>query len=128
MARVPPSFSFVTVTIIPHLLLKARKIPLQQKVFFYMALFGGFRPGELIALTWEDIDSKGNAVSISKSTSKTKEEMITKPPKTKSSIHIASSRNHESVKALENRAAGLPPVCRNVLVAVSIGGLFAKNA
>ena len=44
-----------------------------------MALFGGFRPGELIALTWEDIDSKGNAVSISKSTSKTKEEMITKP-------------------------------------------------
>ena len=83
MARVPPSFSFVTVTIIPHLLLKARKIPLQQKVLFYMALFGGFRPGELIALTWEDIDSKGNAVSISKSNSKTKEEMITKKPKTK---------------------------------------------
>lgn len=52
--------------------------------------YTGFRLGELIALTWEDIDFKGNAVSISKSTAKTKEGMITKPPKTKSSIRIVS--------------------------------------
>lgn len=54
--------------------LEAQKIPLQQKVFFYMTLFGGFHLGELIALTWDDIDFKGNAVSISKSTAKTKKE------------------------------------------------------
>ena len=55
-----------------------------------MALFGGFRLGELIALTWDDIDFKSCTVSISKSTAKTKDGMITKSPKTASSIRIVS--------------------------------------
>lgn len=70
--------------------LEVRKVPLQQKVFFHMALFGGFRLGELIALTWDDIDFKSCTVSISKSTAKTKDGMITKSPKTASSIRIVS--------------------------------------
>jgi len=69
-------------------------IPTQFKVFFNMALFGGLRLGELIALTWDDIDFKNFSVSITKSTAKTKDGMITKEPKTKSSIRtITLSQN-----------------------------------
>lgn len=67
-----------------------KTIPLQYKVFFYMALFGGFRRGELIALTWNDIDFASNIVSITKSSARTKDGMITKSPKTFSSIRDVS--------------------------------------
>lgn len=50
-----------------------RSVPLQQKVLFNLALFGGFRLGELIALTWDDIDFTSNTVSITKSTARTKD-------------------------------------------------------
>lgn len=61
-------------------------VPLQQKVLFNLALFGGFRLGELIALTWDDVDFTTNTISITKSTARTKDGMITKTPKTLSSI------------------------------------------
>lgn len=69
---------------------ETRKVPLQQKVFFHLALFGGFRLGELIALTWGDVDFNVNTISITKSTAKTKHGMVTKAPKTASSIRIVS--------------------------------------
>lgn len=69
---------------------ETHKVPLQFKVFFYLALFGGFRLGELLALTWNDIDFENNTVSITKSTARTKNGLITKSPKTASSIRIVS--------------------------------------
>lgn len=66
------------------------KVPLQMKVFFYLALFGGFRLGELVALTWDDIDFQNNTVSITKSTAKTKNGQITKCPKTPTSIRTVT--------------------------------------
>lgn len=60
-------------------------VPLQFQLFFKMALFGGFRRGELTALTWNDIDFDKNSVNITKSTARTKDGMINKTPKNFSS-------------------------------------------
>lgn len=66
------------------------KLSQQLKLFFYMALFLGMRKGELIALEWSDIDFNNHSVSITKSTGIVKKEIITKPPKTKSSIRVVA--------------------------------------
>lgn len=65
---------------------ESRSIPAQLNVFFNLALFGGLRRGELIALTWDDIDFDRKTVSVTKSTGYTGKETITKAPKNKSSI------------------------------------------
>lgn len=62
-----------------------REIPLQFKVLFHLAIFGGFRRGELVALTWEDIDFQNHTVTINKASARTKNGIITKTPKTFSS-------------------------------------------
>ncbi len=66
--------------------IETRSIPTQFKVFFNLALFGGLRRGELIALTWDDISFTSNSISINKSTGYVNKQMITKAPKNKSSI------------------------------------------
>ena len=63
-------------------------IPEQFRVFFYMALYGGFRRGELIALKWNDIDFSNNTVSITKSTAKVRASQMEKAPKNFSSVRI----------------------------------------
>ena len=55
----------------------------QWLAYFYLAIYGGFRRGELIALTWEDIDFENRTVNIEKARSRTKEGTITKGPKSK---------------------------------------------
>lgn len=62
-----------------------KKIPLQFKVLFHLAIFGGFRRGELVALTWEDIDFLNHTVTVNKASARTKDGIITKTPKTFSS-------------------------------------------
>lgn len=62
-----------------------KTIPLQYKVLFYLAIFGGFRRGELIALTWDDIDFDKHTITINKASARTKSGIITKAPKTVSS-------------------------------------------
>ncbi len=63
-------------------------VPLQFKVFFYIALFGGLRRGENLALTWDDIDFLSNTVSVTKSTAVCGNVQIVKEPKNKSSDRI----------------------------------------
>jgi len=46
-----------------------KAVPLQYKAIFYLAMFCGFRRGEILALTWDDIDFKNNTIRISKSLS-----------------------------------------------------------
>lgn len=60
-------------------------IPTQFKVFFNIAIFGGLRKGEILALTWNDIDFQNNTISIHKSVCYTKGQIIIKKPKTQKS-------------------------------------------
>lgn len=60
------------------------------KVFFTLAIVGGFRRGELCALTWEDIDALNHTININKSLSKSKSGQIIKEPKTKKGIRLLS--------------------------------------
>lgn len=62
-----------------------KEIPLQFKVLFHLAIFGGFRRGELVALTWDDIDFQNHTITINKASARTKDGIITKAPKTFSS-------------------------------------------
>ena len=39
---------------------------LMDKLYFHLALYGGFRKGELLALTWNDIDPDDNSITIAK--------------------------------------------------------------
>lgn len=65
-----------------------KNIPLQYKCLFNLAIFGGFRRGELIALTWDDIDFHASTVSISKAAARTKSGTINKSPKTVTSNRV----------------------------------------
>jgi len=60
----------------------------QDLLLFNMAIYGGFRRGELLALTWNDIDFTKGTVSVSKSLSQVKGETIIKEPKTASGNRI----------------------------------------
>lgn len=60
-------------------------LPTQHKIFFYIALFGGLRKGEIIALQWNDINFSTHSITVNKSTARVRHEQITKTPKTKTS-------------------------------------------
>ncbi len=78
----------------------AVSINTQWKSYFYLAIYGGFRRGELIALTWEDIDFNKRMVSINKASAMTKAEgQIVKSTKTRAG----------------EREIVLPKVCFDVL-------------
>ena len=65
--------------------------PKKYQVAIYIALFCGLRNGEMLGLTWDDIDFKEKTININKVRSWTKDDgMITKAPKTKSSKRIIS--------------------------------------
>lgn len=63
-----------------------KQINMQIKLFFYLAMFTGCRRGELVALTWEDIDFTNSSIRINKSACRVKGEIIIKTTKTKGSI------------------------------------------
>ena len=58
------------------------KIHSQFIPYFYLAIYGGFRRGELVALTWQDIDFENRTVSINKAIAKTKDGQVIKGTKT----------------------------------------------
>jgi integrase len=68
--------------------IETRSIPTQFKVFFNLALFGGLRKGELVALTWDDINFTNNSINIDKSSAYVNKQVITKAPKNKSSVRV----------------------------------------
>lgn len=69
---------------------ESRAIPTQFKVLFNIAIYGGLRLGELLALTWDDIDFENNTISISKSTARLNGKVIIKAPKNKTSVRVIS--------------------------------------
>ena len=65
----------------------SQTISTMWKAYFHLAFFGGFRRGEMCALTWEDIDFDECSIKINKASSLTKASgQIVKDPKTKTSI------------------------------------------
>lgn len=72
-------------TISPYTI--TRKTPLQYKVYFYLALLGGFRRGELLALTWDTVDFDRQTISIKQARARAASMgEYTKTPKTASSV------------------------------------------
>lgn len=65
---------------------EVRKIPTQFKSFFNIALFGGLRKGEILALKWDDVNFDANTIRISKSVAYVNRKIIIKDPKNKSSV------------------------------------------
>ena len=62
-----------------------REIPEQIRVLFNLAIYTGLRKGELLALRWEDIDFKGDQISVSKAVTMVDGEQQIKAPKTRTS-------------------------------------------
>lgn len=68
----------------------AKRVNYQWKVYFYLAIMGGFRRGEMIGLTWRDIDTLNGFISINKAVAKTKTGQIVKEPKTRAGNRLVA--------------------------------------
>jgi integrase len=67
------------------------KEPLKYRVIVHLAFASGMRRGELMALTWEDIDFKSNTLDISKALQYVPKEGVSESdPKTEESIRIVT--------------------------------------
>lgn len=65
----------------------SRTVSTMWKAYFYLAFFGGFRRGEMCALTWEDIDFDNQMIRINKAAALTRSNgQIVKDPKTETSV------------------------------------------
>lgn len=65
---------------------------MKYQIAINIALFCGLRNGEILGLTWNDIDFENKTISINKARAITDDDgMITKYPKTKSSIRTISA-------------------------------------
>lgn len=69
---------------------ETRKLPTQFKLFYLLAIYGGMRRGEILALEWSDLNFVQHSVSITKSTTIVDGKPLTKGPKTRSSIRVVS--------------------------------------
>ncbi len=67
-----------------------KQINLQLKLFFYLAMFTGCRRGELVALTWADIDLQASTIRICKSACRINGQTINKETKTQSSMRTVA--------------------------------------
>lgn len=59
-----------------------RSVPLQFRAYFTLAVYGGFRRGELIGLNWEDVDPENKTIRIRQAVSLSDEGQYLKDPKT----------------------------------------------
>jgi integrase len=75
-------------------------------VFLLLALFTGLRKGELLALTWDDIDFNNNTLRVNKSRTGTRKDVtkLITTPKTKSSNRTIPL-NKFTIDALKNEKA-----------------------
>lgn len=82
-------------------------VPLQFKVFFHIALYSGMRKGEILALTFDDVDFKKQSITINKSVAYVNHELIIKETKTKTSNRDITVPHHviELIKELKQEKA-----------------------
>ena len=58
----------------------------QFDVLFNLAIFGGFRRGELVAMQWRDVDFENRTISVQRAAAKIEGGQIIKEPKTQKSV------------------------------------------
>lgn len=68
----------------------AKQVNYQWKLFFHIAIMGGFRRGEMLALTWRDIDMENGFISIDKAIAKTRNGQKVKDPKTRAGNRLVA--------------------------------------
>ena len=69
---------------------EVHRIPLQFRVLYTLAIYGGFRRGELGALTWNDINEVNHTISINKAAALRKGGYIIKGTKTEKGNRIVT--------------------------------------
>lgn len=62
----------------------------EWKTLFRLLAFTGARKGEILALTWGDVNFSDSTISIDKTLASTREKVIVQTPKSKSSIRVIS--------------------------------------
>lgn len=67
-----------------------KELPTQLKVLFTLAIYSGLRKGEILALTWDDVDFEKDTVAVTKAAAMVKGEQIVKVPKTRNSYRVVS--------------------------------------
>ena len=82
---------------------RTKEVPEQLRVLFNLAIYGGLRKGELLALEWDDVDFDNDTVTVSKAVSVVGGKQITKEPKTKTSRRTVSIPHFltQRIKALK---------------------------
>lgn len=73
---------------------ETHSVPLQFKVLFHLALYGGLRNGEILALRFSDIDFANCSVNISRAVSYVDRKTTIKEPKTKTSARTVVVPKH----------------------------------
>ncbi len=79
--------------------------PLKYKAFFTLAVYSGFRRGELLGLEWKDVDFENNIISVNRTSNYTVERgNYTDTPKTKKSVRCLKlpSKVFEILMALKD--------------------------
>lgn len=64
---------------------ETKQVPLQFRVFYNIALFGGLRCEEILGLTWDSIDYSNNAIAIYQAVSYVERQTRTKTAKNRTS-------------------------------------------
>lgn len=67
-----------------------KELPEQLKVLFSLAVYTGLRKGEILALTWDDVDFENNTVAVTKAAAVVNNQQIVKVPKTRNSYRKIS--------------------------------------
>lgn len=70
--------------------IRTKELPLQLKTLFTLAIYTGLRKGEILALTWDDVDFDNNTVAVTKAAAVVGGKQIVKIPKTRNSYRLVS--------------------------------------
>lgn len=83
---------------------------IQDRLMFTLLTYTGMRIGELLALTWEDIDLKNQTIHINKSQAEINRRIILSDTKTESSKRILPIRSKYTLDLLNKWKCGQPKV------------------
>ena len=67
-----------------------KKIPLQFKLLYNIAIFGGLRRGELLGLKWDNVDFANDTISIVQTVQRVDRTTVVTDPKTRTSARTIS--------------------------------------
>ena len=100
---------------VEQLFVLLEKAPIKYRTFFTLAIYSGFRRGELLGLEWKDVDFDNNVISVRRTSNYTKDRgTYTDTTKTKKSqrslkfpqLVMDLLRDYKSVQDKERIAAG----------------------